>query len=184
MQPIVRTLCSTALLFAFGLAPGCSRSPEAAAPSPANEAEPPPPATPAPPATAAAAPGRGDALTAEQDAEPTTLADAEALLEKARAQLDQLALNDVRSAPAPAAAAPAPQPEARRTEKSSASQKAEAEQAKPANPCETACKAFSSLTRASDAVCRLDAGDGKRCERARRIHEDASQRVASCGCAK
>jgi hypothetical protein len=190
MKPILRTLGNTALLLVFGLAAGCSRSPEAAAPSPANEAEAPAPVAPAPPAAATPGPSRGDALTAEQDAEPTTLADAEAMLEKARAELDKLALNDVRSqppgAPAPAAAAPSPtpKPETRRAEKSSASQKAEAAAAKPANPCETACKAFSSLTRASDAVCRLDGGDGKRCERARRIHEDAAQRVASCGCAK
>jgi hypothetical protein len=51
-------------------------------------------------------------------------------------------------------------------------------------PCETACKAFSSLTRASDAVCRLDSDGGERCRRARQIHTEASRRVASCGCSK
>ena len=47
------------------------------------------------------------AATAEDEREPTTLAEAEALLEKARGDLDRLALNQ----PAPAAAlAPPAQP--------------------------------------------------------------------------
>jgi hypothetical protein len=51
------------------------------------------------------------------------------------------------------------------------------------NTCETACKAFSSLERASDAVCRLDTeGGGKRCERAKQIREDAARRISSCSC--
>jgi hypothetical protein len=60
----------------------------------------------------------------------------------------------------------------------------EAPRAKEVSACETACKAFSSLSRASDAVCRLDEGGGQRCERAKKIREDASRRVASCGCAQ
>ena len=40
------------------------------------------------------------------------------------------------------------------------------------------------LERASDAVCRLDADGGQRCERARRIRDEARLRVASCGCSK
>jgi hypothetical protein len=145
-------------------------------------AESPPPATP----TSAQAPAE------EAEREPTTLADAEALLEQARADLDRLALNEPGAPPAAAgAAAPsaAPAPASSRDEASRADKSASAEQASPppakqANACETACKALSSLTRASDAVCRLDSDGGKRCERARQIREDASQRVASCGCAR
>ncbi len=135
----------------------------------------------------------------EAEAEPATLADAEALLEKARFNLDRLALNEPALAPAPAAAgASAPSvsraestPSAARAEGRRADKSSSADDAKPppapakeVNTCETACKAFSSLTRASDAVCRLDTDGGKRCERARQIREDASHRVASCGCAK
>lgn len=133
--------------------------------------------------------------TAAED--PQTLADAEALLERSRANLNRLALN---SAPPPASlsagaaapaqqAAPSPPPapkaaaprdEARSADKA----EAEAPRAKEVSACETACKAFSSLSRASAAICRLDTDGGKRCERARQIQQDASQRVASCGCAQ
>ncbi len=148
------------------------------------------------------APAQGIPATAapqeETDAEPATLADAEALLEKARVRLDRLALNESPSAPAAAAGASvpsasraestpsAPRDEGRRADKSSSADSAAPPPApaKEANSCETACKAFSSLARASDAVCRLDTDGGKRCERARQIREDASHRVASCGCAK
>ena len=165
-------------------------SPKAEAPSSGTEAAP-----------ALAAPASNPAPQEEAEAEPATLADAEALLEKARADLDRLALND-RGAPADAAAGAAAPPPARappgatppaprdpptRAEKSAAADAAPAPPPAPAkepNACETACKAFSSLARASDAVCRLDTDGGKRCERARQIRADASQRVASCGCAK
>jgi len=179
MKSIQRALGRTALLLAFALAAGCSRAPQAAAPAPAAESAP----TAATPA---------DALTEKKEAAPMTLAEAEAQLDEARAQLDQLALNDggpgSAGAPPPAPAAPAPAP----APKAEASRADGAEQPRrPPSPtreassaCETACKAFSSLNRASDAVCRLDNEDGKRCERARRIRDDASQRVASCGCPK
>jgi hypothetical protein len=141
----------------------------------------------------------------QDEREPATLAEAEALLEKARGDLDRLALNESGQAPlataapppAPAgAAAPspapmrAPQQEAERADKSAASSAPadrageEPAPAKAVSACEAACKAFSSLVRASDAVCRLDPDGGQRCERAKKIREDASSRVASCGCAK
>jgi hypothetical protein len=128
---------------------------------------------------------------AQEPSEPATLAEAEALLEKARADLEQLALNEPGSpVPATAAGAPAPTPApaaAPRAEEKRATDKADEADAPPArkepSPCETACKAFSSLERASDAVCRLDTeGGGKRCERAKQIREDAARRVRSCGC--
>jgi hypothetical protein len=177
-------------LGALTLGAGCGMSPKAEAPSSGSEAAP-----------ALAAPTSNQAPQEEAEAEPATLADAEALLEKARADLDRLALND-RGAPGEAAGAAAPSPapspqpatataprDLKRAEKSASADAASAPAAPPApakepNACETACKAFSSLTRASDAVCRLDTDGGKRCERARQIRADASQRVASCGCTK
>jgi hypothetical protein len=157
----------------------CGRAPDAAAPqAPASEA----------------APSSVAGSSAEPEPEPQTLAEAEALLEKARADLDRLALNEPASPSEEAAgeagpvpAAP-PSPAATRSEKKRADQAA-ADQAeappakKEAGACETACKAFSSLERASDAVCRLDTeGGGKRCERAKQIREDAARRVSSCSC--
>jgi hypothetical protein len=189
MKTIRRAVGSTVVVALLGLAllPGCSRSPKAEAPSSAPEAAP-----------AAGLPNTSGLAAKEAEAEPTTLADAEALLEKARADLDRLALNEpgvARGAtgggPSPASAPPSPSPspsppraEAKRADKATSADEAAAPPAKEVNPCETACKAFSSLIRASDAVCRLDTDGGKRCERARQIREDASHRVASCGCAK
>ncbi len=169
-------------LVVLGLLAGCGA--ELSAPKSGGEAAP------------AGVPATTAAPAEEGEAEPATLADAEALLEKARLNLDRLALNDgVLAPPAAAGAAapsaprsqsmPAPAParaEAQRADKSSSADTAPPPPAKEVNACETACKAFSSLTRASDAVCRLDTDGGKRCERARQIREGASHRVASCGC--
>jgi hypothetical protein len=185
MKTIHRAVGRAVVLAVVGLLSACGMSPKAEAPT--SEAAP-----------AAGMPGTAQAAEEEGAGEPTTLADAEALLEKARADLNRLALNEPMAPPAAAGAAapsvqvaPAPSPapprdEARRAEKSSSASAdaAPPAPAKEANACETACKAFSSLTRASDAVCRLDTDGGKRCERARQIREDASHRVASCGCAK
>jgi hypothetical protein len=186
MKSIRRVSVFAAMVIPLGLLAACGMAPKAEAPH-AGEAA---PAADASPTSAPA-----------EEKEPATLADAEALLEKARADLDRLALNEPGlpgtaagaaapappSVPAPTTAAPAPAPrdEGRRADKSAASSsEAERPQAKEVNTCETACKAFSSLSRASDAVCRLDADGGKRCERARQIQQDASHRVASCGCSK
>lgn len=162
-----------------GLATGCAKSSEAPAAAPAQE-------------------GTGAPGTLSSEPEPQTLADAEALLERSRADIDRLALNEPAPpppvttgaagavapssapAPAPASAAPAPRDEARSADKAEA--EAPRAQAKEVSACETACKAFSSLTRASDAVCRLDAEGGQRCARARQIQQDAGRRVASCSC--
>lgn len=173
-------LRNSAWLLLLGLGMACGRASEPAAA----------PATPGETSGRKAASGRAE------EAEPATLAEAEQLLERARADLDRLALNEPGAPPAAGAAAPAstpaPAPEpaaAQRGEKSSAAAD-EAEAAPPPPPakevsaCDTACKAFASLERASDAVCRLDAEGGQRCQRARQIREGAARRVASCGCTK
>jgi hypothetical protein len=148
----------------------------------------------------AEAPAGAPASTeAAPEREPATLAEAEAMLERYRSDIDQLALNTPgtpsvaagAAAPAdaapPAAAPPAPQQAPSRAaerdehaEKSSSAP--EPSEPRAQNACETACKAFSSLSRAKDAVCRLDTEGGQRCERAKKIREDAAQRVAGCGC--
>lgn len=173
----MKTIAAFGSLLVFAVACG-KGAPEAAAPQ-------------APAAEAAPSSLAGSAA----EPEPQTLAEAEALLDRARADLDRLALNEPgapaeasgAAAPAPAAAPPAPTRAESRSEEKNAD-KAAADQApapakKEANACDTACKAFSSLERASDAVCRLDTdGGGKRCERAKQIREDAARRVSSCSC--
>ncbi len=119
---------------------------------------------------------------APEEPAPQTLAEAEASLEKARAELERLALDEPsRAATGAATPAPAPAAESRRAEEGADGR---ASTAKADTQCDAACRAYSSLNRASDAVCRLDAEGGKRCERARQIRDNASQRVASCACVK
>ncbi|MDF3069407.1 MAG: hypothetical protein K0R38_5008 [Polyangiaceae bacterium] len=138
-----------------------------------------------PPATPGAVPA-APAATFASEPEPQTLAEAEALLEKSRAELDRLALSseaDAEATSGAAAPAPAPAPASAPARAESREERADAQpQAKAESPCQSACRAFSSLSRASEAVCRLEADGGKRCERARQIRDDASQRVAGCGC--
>lgn len=161
-------------------------------------------ASPAP----AAAPEEGAPSSARfDDADFATLEEAEAALERARADLDRLALLDRTpgvAAEAPAAAPPSPsragsgasgdlsyadkkKGERARAAKATAESKA-AEQAdeeapaKTEDPCETGCKAFASLLRAKAAVCRLDTPGGARCNRAEDIAREAQGRVRSCSC--
>ncbi|HYJ10714.1 MAG TPA: hypothetical protein VEX18_16945 [Polyangiaceae bacterium] len=152
----------------LSLALGCARGAESSAPRSGEE-----PAAPA------------GSFEAASEREPATLAEAEQLLARAQAELDRLALNEPQSpaAGAPAAATASPVPprdQAERDEKSAA--QAEAAPTPPPSPCDNACRAFASLERASDAVCRLDGEDGQRCSRARQIRDGAARRVASCGC--
>lgn len=48
--------------------------------------------------------------------------------------------------------------------------------------CDTACKAFASLKRAADAVCRLAGDDDARCDHAKKLVNENGRRVAQCGC--
>jgi hypothetical protein len=116
------------------------------------------------------------------EAEFSSLEQAERALNQAKADLDRLALAE----PAPAIG-----------RNSSADRAAEKKDGKPARApsaagaaapakangvCEEACRAFSSLSRAASAVCRLDGASGTHCSHAKHVLADAQQRVASCSC--
>lgn len=143
-----------------------------------------PAAAPAPPAAAPAAPEPEQERSAHEGgnfAEPPRddLSTAQAELERAQAELDTALGAKTRPARSRAATGAA------------ASRGAAADEAAPAakpskkateSSCSTACRAFSSLERAADAVCRL-AGDGDaRCTRAHDMVTAAAKRVAVCGC--
>jgi hypothetical protein len=154
------------------LAVSCARARASEAPTSApvesQEAAPaapePAPATPAP-----AGLGPTDAATTEYQ----TLAEAEGALEKAKAEIDRLAF----------AQPPSTSAEAAPSKKEAADKGAEAPGAQKAESgCNTACRAFASLLRAANAVCRLDAEGGDRCSRAKLVVSDAERRVSSCGC--
>lgn len=174
-----RPLCF--LVFAM-LAAGCA-SPQ---PVPSHAA---PPVTPEPLASARGADG------------VATLEEAEAELEQARRELEaSTATLGVARAPAASAGAAPPAPEAApgserdfgeasKPKKRQAAddaadgnaEQAESRAPEPA-PCLTPCKAFASLVRAKDAVCRLDEPNGARCRRAESIVREAESRIASCAC--
>lgn len=171
---------------------GCSRSPEASAPAasaapttPAEARDEAPKdgfaAEPAPPAPAAAPaaptlddrPGKAAAQEGALEEEYRTLAEAERALNQAKADLDRLAL----AQPAPARSkGSAEKKDAPRSEAAASGSSA------PSAVCENACKAFSSLSRAASAVCRLDGSSGAHCSKAKRVVADSQQRVASCSC--
>ena len=88
--------------------------------------------------------------------EPASLPEAERALERARSELEEASAGDA---------------------------KADREASGGERNCATACRAFASLRRAADAICRL-AGPGEqaRCARARGTVTDSERRVAGCGC--
>jgi len=112
----------------------------------------------------------------------STLEAAERALNQAKADLDRLALAE----PAPvvgrsaAADRAAEKKESRPARAPSAAGSASASNSNAL--CESACRAFSSLSRAASAVCRLDGDSGAHCTRAKRVVADSQQRVAGCSC--
>lgn len=168
------------------------RAPEASAPAPGpietRYAPPPADGVPAPvgPPPAAAAPGlRDEAATRPQSADDkpdfSTLDAAERALNQAKADLDRLALAEpapmVGRSTASSAAAEKKERSAAPAPKASA-----AANSAPSALCENACRAFSSLTRAANAVCRLDGDGGTHCTRAKRVVADSQIRVSNCSC--
>ncbi|HVJ19668.1 MAG TPA: hypothetical protein VM686_29810 [Polyangiaceae bacterium] len=133
----------------------------------------------------------GAGMDEDQAAEPATLEEAEAQLKRAEAELQNAlgpmafaeppaATAGAQPAPAPAQAPPAAEASAPRdAERAEAEKKSEA-----SSNCDLACRAFSSLSRAAQAVCRLDGDGGERCSRARKVVADAEARVSSCSCAR
>ncbi|MES1175916.1 MAG: hypothetical protein ABUL62_16465 [Myxococcales bacterium] len=167
------------------------RTPEASAPpasaTTANYASPPEAEdAPASPPPAPAPQGLGDESgkrkAAELDQEFSTLESAERALNQAKADLDRLALAEPspvvgRSAPSDGAADKKERAPAAQAPKAGASASSA-----PNALCENACRAFSSLSRAASAVCRLDGNGGSHCTHAKRVLADSQVRVASCSC--
>lgn len=184
-------VCALAMLSA------CARAPEATPPAasshgadltatPAAEAAEAPASPEARPAPApAAAPqgldGRVQKSKAPADEEFTNLEAAERALNQAKADLDRLALAE--PAPVVGRSASADRATEKKEAKGAQAPSAGAAANSAPNPvCENACRAFSSLSRAAGAVCRLDGNNGAHCTRAKRVVADSQQRVATCSC--
>jgi hypothetical protein len=110
----------------------------------------------------------------ETEQEPTTIDEAQAQLERARAQL-QASGAGPSSAATTATPSVAPPPTAAGGETAGAQP--------PTNPCATACQAIASMRRAVDAICRMAGQDDARCTGAKKTLGDSETKVASCGCA-
>ena len=189
---------------AWALFTACARSPDASAPAansgtssfttaPTEAAdsskEAAAPTNPAPPPAPAAAPPGLDRIREPEAAKSRALDDefenleqAERAMNQAKSDLDRLALGQ----PAPVvgrstAADGAPE---KKNGKGGPSPAGAAAGAAPNAVCENACRAFSSLSRAASAVCRLDSSSGGgHCARAKRVVAESQQRVATCTCA-
>jgi hypothetical protein len=135
--------------------------------------EAPPPAAPesaAEPGAAATSPPTSLEEKAEQakpglaqaEPAPATIPEAEKAFSEAQGQLEKL-IGPVAAKPVAGAEPPAPlaQGDAR---------------------CPRACKAFDSLRRAGDAICRLAGDKDARCSRARGVIKQSQTRVTACGC--
>jgi hypothetical protein len=103
----------------------------------------------------------------EESDQDDELAQAEQALAQADTQLQSLAHAPPAQAPAGAGAG-APKPKKRG--------------ASAARDCETTCKAFASLVRARDAICRIAGQDNERCARANDIVERRERQRDACAC--
>lgn len=116
------------------------------------------------------APGAGgakepDVRTVDQDGTPDTVEKAKAQLERARAQLETAGAH-VESQPTVANGGSQPKPTPPQVE----------------NECSRLCRAFDSMRRAQDAICRLAGEEDPQCADAKKVVADSAQRVAKCGC--
>jgi len=179
-------------LWGSALLTACARSPEASAPAassaPSTAAEravtPESPSLAPAPAAPPGAQGLEGAKSkgAEDEAEFSSLEAAERALNQAKADLDRLAL--AQPAPSVGSNASADRAAEKKEDKPARAPSAAgaAAPAKSNGVCEDACRAFSSLSRAASAVCRLDGNGGTHCSHAKHVLADAEQRVASCSC--
>lgn len=137
---------------------------------------------------------------AEAQQQHATIADAEADLTRAEAQLPPSPLGGLAGQPAtgapqeqtrvpeskPDGAAPLQKPAAKREARAEDEEKHAGKESSsvdaPATPCQTACRAFASMQRAADSVCRLAGDADERCASAKKRVENAKARVAHCGC--
>lgn len=190
-----RVLALAALLVASALA-GCARRQAELTSSPAEAAPaaPPPAAEPAPAAPSSLSAddaGESDesarSPTSAQDSGPIADLDrAIAEFERAKTEFEGVFRQSSNATSGGAAPKSAPAPARSRAPGSPRSEaeapKDRAEKKGAETSCQTACRAFASLERAADSVCRLAGPADGRCTRAREIVTTSAPRVASCGC--
>ena len=83
----------------------------------------------------------------------------------------------------PAAEAPAPPPPPPKSSSSGASAPAKTKENAPVDACVSPCRAFASMRRAVEALCRMTGDTDDRCVKARRTLDTSNGRVSACRCA-
>jgi hypothetical protein len=123
------------------------------------------------------------AKSADTVPEPDTIEEAQAQLERARAELEPGGPKSESTPSSVAPEAPSPPPPPPSTSAAGAAGGASASERMGAAPeCVTLCRAISSMRRAVSAICRM-AGEGDaRCTDAKKVLQESEGRVVSCGC--
>ena len=123
----------------------------------------------------AAEPSRSDAPS------PTTIEEAQDQIAEAQARLGGPTEEKPADKPAPA---PQVTPAPPAAESSDSKKKDEAPKggSVATSPCESPCRAFASMKRAVESLCRMTGETDERCIRARRTLETSTSRVATCLC--
>jgi hypothetical protein len=119
-----------------------------------------------------------------EEREPTSVAQAQDQIERARAEL----AGEAKKAEADKDTARAPTAPGAATGGSTAEKPASKpapareETSKPNDPCASSCRALSSMRRAVSALCRMTGDEDTRCSEARRTLQQSESRVAQCHC--
>jgi hypothetical protein len=110
-----------------------------------------------------------------EEAQPATIEEAQAQLERARAQLGGRGPlgGAPGGAPGPTSTTQAAPPSAAVSQESERTREA---------PCVTPCRAIASMRRAVDAICRMAGEQDARCADARKTLGESAGKVAACGC--
>jgi hypothetical protein len=119
---------------------------------------------------------------APAEAEPTTVEEAQAQIDRAKQQLAGNA-GSAGSAGMPSAGTGATTPSTMSQPPADASRHQETSADKPEpSPCESPCRAIASMRRAVTAICRIAGDTDARCEGATQTLVDSESRVKTCGC--
>ncbi|HEX3343754.1 MAG TPA: hypothetical protein VHS09_04235 [Polyangiaceae bacterium] len=120
------------------------------------------------------------APAAKEEREPATIEEAQAQLERARAEVSG---ETTRGPSAPGAAGATVEAEgATTTSEPKASGAGAPSRDAAGSRCGNACGAVGSMRRAVDAICRMAGETDARCAGARRTLKDSEAKVADCGC--
>lgn len=117
--------------------------------------------------------------------EPTSVAEAQEQIERARADLSR----DAKQAEGDkldkdsASSAPPPSPGGGSTSTAKPTgPREESTRAAPADTCSQSCRALSSMRRAVSALCRMTGDEDARCSEAKKTLGESESRVARCHC--